>query len=236
MYVSLDSGMHVFFCVAKADAWEGQCVADNVKKRDFTPSSIAGSINKLAHAGLRQCLWNLRYTHKIPFLTNCPQHTAPPRLIVQSNYELSGNKQRITLDNSIILLYTVHIRRGHMKIIINHSSMQPIYEQITDQIKAMIIDGTLKEEEMLPSVRTLAKELKISALTVKKAYDFLEEEGFVVTVHGKGSFIAKNNQGLLMEERKREIETELEEVIRKARISGLSEEEIRELFELIMEE
>lgn len=90
----------------------------------------------------------------------------------------------------------------------------------SDQIKAMIIDGTLKEEEMLPSVRTLAKELKISALTVKKAYDFLEEEGFVVTVHGKGSFIAKNNQGLLMEERKREIETELEEVIRKARISG----------------
>lgn len=208
MYVSLDSGMHVFFCVAKADAWEGQCVADNVKKRDFTPSSIAGSINKLAH----------------------------PRLIVQSNYELSENKQRITLDNSIVLLYTVYIRRSHMKIIINHSSMQPIYEQITDQIKAMIIDGTLKEEEMLPSVRTLAKELKISALTVKKAYDFLEEEGFVVTVHGKGSFIAKNNQGLLMEERKREIETELEEVIRKARISGLSEEEIRELFELIMEE
>ena len=208
MYVSLDSGMHVFFCVAKADAWEGQCVADNVKKRDFTPSSIAGSINKLA----------------------------PPRLIVQSNYELIGNKQHITLDNSIILLYAVHIRRSHMKIIINHSSMQPIYEQITDQIKAMIIDGTLKEEEMLPSVRTLAKELKISALTVKKAYDFLEEEGFVVTVHGKGSFIAKNNQGLLMEERKREIETELEKVIRKARISGLSEEEIRELFELIMEE
>ena len=208
MYVSLDSGMHVFFCVAKADAWEGQCVADNVKKRDFTPSSIAGSINKLAH----------------------------PRLIVQSNYELSENKQSITLDNSIVLLYTVCIRRSHMKIIINHSSMQPIYEQITDQIKAMIIDGTLKEEEMLPSVRTLAKELKISALTVKKAYDFLEEEGFVVTVHGKGSFIAKNNQGLLMEERKREIETELEEVIRKARVSGLSEEEIRELFELIMEE
>lgn len=208
MYVSLDSGMHVFFCVAKADAWEGQYVVDNVKKRDFTPSLIAGSINKLAH----------------------------PRLIVQSNYELSGNKQCITLDNSIALLYTVYIRRSHMKIIINHSSMQPIYEQITDQIKAMIIDGTLKEEEMLPSVRTLAKELKISALTVKKAYDFLEEEGFVVTVHGKGSFIAKNNQGLLMEERKREIETELEEVIRKARISGLSEEEIRELFELIMEE
>ena len=123
-----------------------------------------------------------------------------------------------------------------MKIIINHSSMQPIYEQITDQIKGMIIDGTLREEEMLPSVRTLAKELKISALTVKKAYDFLEEEGFIVTVHGKGSFIAKNNQSLLMEERKLEVEKCLDEVIRKARISGLSDEEIREMFDLIMED
>ena len=123
-----------------------------------------------------------------------------------------------------------------MKIIINHTSMQPIYEQITDQIKGMIIDGTLREEEMLPSVRTLAKELKISALTVKKAYDFLEEEGFIVTVHGKGSFIAKNNQSLLMEERKLEVEKCLDEVIRKARISGLSDEEIGEMFDLIMEE
>ena len=123
-----------------------------------------------------------------------------------------------------------------MKIIINHTSMQPIYEQITSQIKAMIIDNTLKEEEMLPSVRTLAKELKVSALTVKKAYDFLEEEGFVVTVHGKGSFVAKNNQNLLMEERKREIETELEEVLWKGRNSGLSDQEIRELFQLIMED
>lgn len=123
-----------------------------------------------------------------------------------------------------------------MKIIINHTSMQPIYEQITDQIKGMIIDGTLREEEMLPSVRTLAKELKISALTVKKAYDFLEGEGFIVTVHGKGSFIAKNNQSLLMEERKLEVEKCLDEVIRKARISGLSDEEIREMFDLIMEE
>ena len=123
-----------------------------------------------------------------------------------------------------------------MKIIINHTSMQPIYEQITSQIKAMIIDNTLKEEEMLPSVRTLAKELKVSALTVKKAYDFLEEEGFVVTVHGKGSFVAKNNQNQIMEERKREIETELEEVIWKGRNSGLSDQEIRELFQLIMED
>ena len=73
-----------------------------------------------------------------------------------------------------------------MNIIINNSSMQPIYEQIVAQIKAKIMNGELKEEVMLPSVRALAKELKVSALTVKKAYDALEAEGFVVTVHGKG--------------------------------------------------
>ena len=76
-----------------------------------------------------------------------------------------------------------------MNIIINHSSMQPIYEQIMGQIKERIMHGELKEDTALPSVRTFAKELKVSALTVKKAYDGLEEEGFIVTVHGKGSFV-----------------------------------------------
>lgn len=123
-----------------------------------------------------------------------------------------------------------------MDIIINHTSMQPIYEQIADRIKAMVMEGKLKAGEMLPSVRTMAKELKISALTVKKAYDFLEEEGFVVTVHGKGSFIAEHNQNLMMEERRKETEAALEQVIRRSRQGGLSDEEIRELFELIMEE
>lgn len=123
-----------------------------------------------------------------------------------------------------------------MKIIINHSSMQPIYEQVVDQIKALIIDGTLKEQEPLPSVRVLSRELRISALTVKKAYDCLEEEGFVITVHGKGSFIANANQGLLMEERKKEVETELDQVLRKGRSYGLTDEELRELFDIFMEE
>ena len=86
-----------------------------------------------------------------------------------------------------------------MHIIINNSSMQPIYEQIVSQIKDKIIQGELKEEEMLPSVRTFAKELKVSALTVKKAYDALEEEGFVVTVHGKGSFVTMANQERMLE-------------------------------------
>ena len=87
-----------------------------------------------------------------------------------------------------------------MKLIINNSSMQPIYEQICTQIKNKILSGELKQEEMLPSVRTFAKELRVSALTVKKAYDALEQEGFIVTVHGKGSFVSGVNQELRMEE------------------------------------
>ena len=76
-----------------------------------------------------------------------------------------------------------------MNIIINHTSMEPIYEQIVRQIRGQIIEGSLKENELLPSVRALSRELKISALTVKKAYDLLDEEGLIVTVHGKGSFV-----------------------------------------------
>ena len=123
-----------------------------------------------------------------------------------------------------------------MQIIINHTSMQPIYEQVASQIKAAVIQGTLKEQDPLPSVRTLSKELKISALTVKKAYDALEEEGFIQTIHGKGSFIAGINLGLLKEERQKAIETEMEQIIRKGRASGLSREEIREVFELLLED
>ena len=91
-----------------------------------------------------------------------------------------------------------------MYIVINNTSMQPIYEQIVNQIKALIMQGKLKEETMLPSVRSLSKDLKVSALTVKKAYDALEEQGFIVTVHGKGSFVACANQELMLEEKRKE--------------------------------
>ena len=123
-----------------------------------------------------------------------------------------------------------------MELIINHTSMEPIYEQIMAQIKAGIIEGTLTAGEALPSVRVLSRELKISALTVKKAYDSLEEEGLVVTVHGKGSFIANTNQELLMEERRKELEKELEAAVRRAQAGGLTEKEIRETFDIIMED
>lgn len=123
-----------------------------------------------------------------------------------------------------------------MRIIIQNASMTPIYEQIIDQIKTMIQKGELKENDMLPSVRSLARELKISALTVKKAYDHLEEEGFTVTVHGKGTFVLAINQDLLFEEQRKEIEKDLENVIQKAIRCGIQKEEMKELFELIMEE
>ena len=123
-----------------------------------------------------------------------------------------------------------------MNLIINHTSMEPIYEQIIAQIKAEVIEGRMTAGDALPSVRTLSRELKISALTVKKAYDNLEEEGLIVTVHGKGSFIASANQELLMEERRKELEKELEAAVQKARTGGLTAKEIRESFEIIMED
>lgn len=122
-----------------------------------------------------------------------------------------------------------------MKIMINNSLMTPIYEQIVDQVKALIRSGELKENDNLPSVRALAKELRISALTVKKAYDNLEAEGFTVTVHGKGTYVAATNTDLLLEEQKKEVETDLEMAIQKGRRCGLSGEDIRTLFDLIME-
>lgn len=123
-----------------------------------------------------------------------------------------------------------------MNLIINNSSMQPIYEQIVGQIKELIMNGTLMQDAALPSVRTLAKDLRISALTVKKAYDTLEQEGFIITVHGKGSFVADMNPQIAVEEKRKEVEKVFEEAIRFGKSSGMSAEEIKELFSLIMEE
>ncbi|MCI5774484.1 MAG: GntR family transcriptional regulator [Erysipelotrichaceae bacterium] len=123
-----------------------------------------------------------------------------------------------------------------MKLIINNSSLIPIYEQLVEQIKKGIINGELQANEILPSVRVLAKELKISALTVKKAYDLLESEGFTATIHGKGTFVKTSNQELLKEEQRKEVETNLDLAIQKGRNYGLKDEEIKAIFELLMEE
>lgn len=122
-----------------------------------------------------------------------------------------------------------------MKIIINNASMQPIYEQIVEQIKRQIVQKELTEGTPLPSVRALAKDLKISALTVKKAYDFLEEEGLIATVHGKGSFILGANPDLMEEESRREVEACMEQAVAKGRNCGMSDEQLREVLELLLE-
>ena len=123
-----------------------------------------------------------------------------------------------------------------MNIIINHSSMQPIYEQIMGQIKERIMHGELKEDTALPSVRTFAKELKVSALTVKKAYDKLEEEGFVTTVHGKGTYVSASDKQLALEARQKAIEDDFDKVIDRALSMGMKKEEISEVVKLILDE
>lgn len=123
-----------------------------------------------------------------------------------------------------------------MNLIISNSSMEPIYEQIIRQIKENIIERKLLEGTMLPSVRALSKNLQISALTVKKAYDQLEEQGFIVTVHGKGSFVASGNQNFVQEEQRKEVEAKLEQAIVSAKRCVMTKEELTELFELILEE
>ena len=123
-----------------------------------------------------------------------------------------------------------------MQIIINTSSMVPIYEQIVNRIKQMIIAGELNDGDILPSVRTLSKDLKISALTVKKAYDALEEEGFTATVHGKGTYVKGENTAMLAEQRRYEIQNDLEKLVKKAEQYGISPQEISELLALILEE
>ena len=126
--------------------------------------------------------------------------------------------------------------RGSMHIILNHSSMVPIYEQLMEQIKSDIIQSELKEGEALPSVRTLAGELRISALTVKKAYDKLEEEGFATTVHGKGTYVSASDKQLALEARQKAIEDDFDKVIDRALSMGMKKEEISEVVKLILDE
>ena len=122
-----------------------------------------------------------------------------------------------------------------MEITLSSSSMTPIYEQLTTQIESLVIDGKLAAGEALPSVRSLAAELKISALTVKKAYDRLEEEGLIVTVHGKGSFVERTDTQLALEFRRHEAEKQMAEALARAEAAGLSREEILETVTLLLD-
>ena len=123
-----------------------------------------------------------------------------------------------------------------MHISLKHSTKVPIYEQLMEQIKSDIIQSELKEGEALPSVRTLAGELRISALTVKKAYDKLEEEGFVTTVHGKGTYVSASDKQLALEARQKAIGDDFDKVIDRALSMGMKKEEISEVVKLILDE
>lgn len=123
-----------------------------------------------------------------------------------------------------------------MNIFIDNKSGTPIYDQIYSQIKAQIMNGTLKEDEALPSIRNLAKDLRISVITTKRAYDELEREGFIYTVAAKGCFVAPKNLELLQEENLKKIEEHMREIWKLSAACSLSEEELMEMFRLIKEE
>ena len=123
-----------------------------------------------------------------------------------------------------------------MDIIISNSSNQPIFEQIKQAIKKAIASNELKENEMLPSIRGLAQDLRISVMTVKKAYDELEQEGFIKTIHGKGSLVAAKNIELLREEQLKEIEGYIDKIVLICKSSNISKKEVLESFEYLWED
>ena len=123
-----------------------------------------------------------------------------------------------------------------MELIIRNTAGQPIYDQISSQIKAQIIAGTLRSGDALPSIRGLAKDLKISVITTKRAYDELEAEGYVYTVAGKGCFVAEKDLDLIREQKLKELEGHLSAAVQLARTCGLSREELLETLRILSEE
>ena len=123
-----------------------------------------------------------------------------------------------------------------MEIFISNTSDKPLYEQITAQIKNLILNGALKEGDALPSIRILAKELRISVITTKRAYEELEREGFIVTQSGKGSYVAARNVELIREENYRRIEQQLLTAVNLARLSEISLDEMIEILTLLYKE
>ena len=123
-----------------------------------------------------------------------------------------------------------------MNILLDNRSGTPIYEQIVEQVRMQILDDTLQADEALPSIRNLAKDLRISVITTKRAYDELEAAGFLYTVPGKGSFVSPKNEELFREQHLRELEDHLEEVRKLARLCQLGREEVWSMFELLEDE
>lgn len=123
-----------------------------------------------------------------------------------------------------------------MQIIISNSSKEPIYEQITKQIQSLILAGDLQEGSALPSIRQLAKDLQISVITTKRAYEELEKAGFIYSIVGKGSFVAEQNLEVIREKKLKVIEEQLGAVIINSREIGLSLDELQQLLKILYEE
>ena len=123
-----------------------------------------------------------------------------------------------------------------MEIIISNTGGRPIYEQITSQIKSKIMSGELREGDALPSMRLLAKELRISVITTKRAYEDLERDGFIVTVVGKGSFVAAQNAELVREEHLRAAEEHIQAAVSLARAGGIEKKVLEEMLDVLYEE
>ncbi|MEK4386266.1 GntR family transcriptional regulator [Solibacillus sp. FSL W7-1464] len=123
-----------------------------------------------------------------------------------------------------------------MQIIISNISKEPIYEQITNQIKSAILAGELQEGAAIPSMRNLAKELQISVITTKRAYEELEKAGFIYSIVGKGSFVAEQNLEVIREKKLKVIEEQMSSVITNSREIGLSLEELQDLLKILYEE
>lgn len=123
-----------------------------------------------------------------------------------------------------------------MEIIISNSTSKPIYEQITSQIKQMIMSGELKSGESIPSMRSLAKSLHISVITVQRAYEDLQKDGFIETTVGRGSFVSADNKEFIQEEKQREIENHLQKAIELSKENGISLTKLIELLKIFYEE
>ena len=123
-----------------------------------------------------------------------------------------------------------------MDILITNSSNKPIYEQISSQLKNFIISGVLKENELLPSIRSLAKELRISVITTQRAYYELEKDGFIITVPGKGCYVAKMNAEFYREQQNKLVEEHLLNAIESARLAAITEEEVMKMLSILYKE
>ena len=151
---------------------------------------------------------------------------------------------KFSIDKELLKAYIVYIeyiqynKQGEQQvdIIISNSSGKPIYEQITMQIKNMIMSGELRPGDSLPSMRLLAKELRISVITTKRAYEDLERDGFITTLVGKGSFVSETNTEIMKEEQYRTIEEFLQKAAEIAKKSGIKLEELHQILDMIFKE